>query len=56
MKAWMAQAAELQVYSADQETRQKTGKGFYKMDEKNIAALREDLTNEYRASTYHRGG
>ena len=48
-KAWSAQAAELQVLRADAENRQKEGKGFLKMDKNNIALVREDLEEDFRA-------
>ena len=48
-KKWSAQAAELQVLRADAENRQKDGKGFLKMDKNNIALVREDLEEDFRA-------
>ena len=46
---WAKQAAELQTYRADQENRQKGDKGFYKLNEENIAMVSEDLTRDYQA-------
>mgnify|MGYP000494644238 FL=1 len=46
--AWAAQAAELHTYRADWENRRKDGRGFYKLNEESIAAVREDLAQDYR--------
>ena len=48
-KKWSAQAAELQVLRTDAENRQKDGKGFFKMDKRNISIVREDLEEDFRA-------
>ena len=48
-KKWSAQAAELQVLRTDAENRQKDGKGFFKMDTRNISIVREDLEEDFRA-------
>ena len=50
-KGWMAWAmheAELHTYRVDWENRRKEGRGFYKLNEESIAAVREDLTQHYR--------
>ena len=44
---WAKQAAELHTYRADWENRRKEGKGFYKLNEESIAAVEEDLTQDY---------
>ena len=46
--AWTMQAAELHTYRADWENRRKEGRGFYKLNEDNIAAVREELTQDYQ--------
>ena len=46
--AWVAQAAELHTYRADWENRRKDGRGFYKLNEESIVAVREDLAQDYR--------
>ena len=46
--AWAAQAAELHTYRADWEDRRKEGRGFYKLSDETVAAIRKDLTKDYR--------
>ena len=41
--------AELHTYCADWENRKKEGKGFYKLNDEGVAAIREDLVEDYRA-------
>ena len=46
--AWAAQAAELHTHHADWENRRKEGRGFYKLSDETVAAVREDLTKYYQ--------
>ena len=46
-EAWVAQTAELHTYHADWENRKKEGRGFYKLSEETVAAVREDLAKDY---------
>ena len=46
--AWATQAAELHTYQEDWENRRKEGRGFYKLNEESIAAVREDLAQDYQ--------
>ena len=46
--AWASQAAKLHAYRADWENRRKDGHRFYKLNEESIAAIREDLAQDYR--------
>ena len=45
---WATQAAELHTYRADLENRRKEGRGFYKLNEESVTAMREDLAQDYR--------
>ena len=45
----MTQAAELHIYCANRENCRKDGKGFYKLSEDSIAAVRKDLAEDYQA-------
>ena len=47
------QFAELHTYRADQENRQKEGKGFYKPNEESIAMVLEDLAKDYQTLIDH---
>ena len=47
--AWASQAAELHTYHADWENRKKEGRGFYKLNDEGVAAIREDLALDYCA-------
>ena len=47
--AWIKQAAELHTFRADHENRTKEGKGFFKLNNESIAAVREDLAVDYQA-------
>ena len=46
---WAQQAAELHTFRADHENRTKAGKGFFKLSNESIAAVREDLAADYQA-------
>ena len=46
--AWAAQATELHTYRADWENRRKEGRGFYKLIDETVVAVREDLAKDYR--------
>ena len=43
------QAAELHTFRTDHETRTKAGKGFFKLNNENIAVVREELAADYQA-------
>ena len=43
---WAQQAAELHTFHADHENQTKAGQGFFKLSNKSIAAVREDLTTD----------
>ena len=45
---WAAQAAELHIYRVDWENQKKEGRGFYKLNDETVAAVRENLTKDYR--------
>ena len=44
---WAKQAAELHTFHADHENWTKEGKGFFKLNNDNIGAVREDLATDY---------
>ena len=46
---WTQQAAELHTFRTDHETRTKAGKGFFKLNNENIAVVREELAADYQA-------
>ena len=46
---WTQQAAELHTFRTDHKNRTKAGKGFFKLNNKSIAAAREDLATDYKA-------
>ena len=46
---WRKQVAELHTFRADNENRMKAGKGFFKLNNDSIAAVREDLAVDYQA-------
>ena len=46
---WAQQAAELHTFYADQENQTKVGNGFFKLNSESIAAVREDLADDYQA-------
>ena len=46
---WAQQAAELHTFRADHENRTKEGKGFFKLNDKSIATVPEDLATDYQA-------
>ena len=48
---WAQQAAELHTFRADHENRTKSGQGFFKLSNKSITAVREDLAADYQALT-----
>ena len=48
---WTQQATELHTFRTDHENRTKAGKGFFKLNNESIAAVREDLAADYQAST-----
>ena len=47
--AWTTHAAKLHTYQADWENRRKEGRGFYKLNHESVAAVREDLAQDYRS-------
>ena len=46
---WTQQAAELHTFRADPENQTKAGKGFFKLNNDSIAAVREDFAAYYQA-------
>ena len=44
-----ATAAKLHTFRVDHENQSKAGKGFFKLNNKSIAAVREDLAVDYQA-------
>ena len=46
---WTKQVAKLHTFRADHENRTKEGKGFFKLNNDSIAAVREDLAADYQA-------
>ena len=46
-RAWLAQAAKLQTYIANEENPRKDWKWFYKMDENSISIIREELIEDF---------
>ena len=46
---WAQQVAELHTFCADHENRTKAGKGFFKLNDRSIASVREDLAANYKA-------
>ena len=49
MGRWTQQAAELHTLHADHESQTKDRKGFFKLNNESIAAVREDLAADYQA-------
>ena len=50
---WTKQVAELHTFHADQDHRLKEGKGFYKLTEDSIVAVREDEEEDYQTLADH---
>ena len=46
---WAQQAAKLHTFHADHENQTKAGQGFFKLSNKSIVAVREDLATDYQA-------
>ena len=52
-KGWVGltkEAAELHTFRADHENRMKADKGFFKINNDSIVAVREDLVVDYQAA------
>ena len=48
-EGWTKQVVEFHTFCADHENRKKEGKGFFKLNEDKITAVREDLVTDYKA-------
>ena len=46
---WATRAVELHTYRTDWENRRKEGRGFYKLNDKSMATVLEDLAQDYRS-------